>query len=160
MKETQVVCGTSLEPSDAPVADRAAELARSLSAPLVLVHVEDNAEDVDASSVPPQVAGAFETMRTRVSERTERAHHALAQEQHRLSSVCAVSTELLRGHPADALLAYIASHGARILVVGTHIPRGAEKLFGTTAERVTRRATAPVLVIPPTAARDALSSRS
>jgi nucleotide-binding universal stress UspA family protein len=53
------------------------------------------------------------------------------------------------GDPADEILRYAAMHAVELIVVGTHGRTGVSRLLlGSVAERVTRGATCPVLVVP------------
>jgi nucleotide-binding universal stress UspA family protein len=51
------------------------------------------------------------------------------------------------GHPADRLVAAAAERGASFIVVGSHGPRAS--LLGSISAEVSRRATCPVVVVPP-----------
>jgi nucleotide-binding universal stress UspA family protein len=56
------------------------------------------------------------------------------------------------GDPAHEVLRYAARHQIALIVVGTHGRTGVSRvLLGSVAERVTRGATCPVLVVPPMA---------
>jgi nucleotide-binding universal stress UspA family protein len=53
--------------------------------------------------------------------------------------------------PATAILAYASEHDCDLIVMGTHRPGGLTAILrGSTAERVRRHATCPVLMVPPT----------
>jgi nucleotide-binding universal stress UspA family protein len=53
--------------------------------------------------------------------------------------------------PADAVLAYARSEGCDLIVMGTHRRSALASLIcGSTAERVRRNATCPVVLVPPT----------
>ena len=51
------------------------------------------------------------------------------------------------GHPADRLVAAAADANASMIVVGSHGPRSS--LLGSISADVSRRATCPVVVVPP-----------
>ena len=51
------------------------------------------------------------------------------------------------GHPADRILASAAENDASLIVVGSHGPRSS--LLGSISAEVARRATCPVVVVPP-----------
>ena len=51
------------------------------------------------------------------------------------------------GHPADRLVAAAAKEHARLMVVGSHGPRSS--LLGSVSAEVSRRASCPVVVVPP-----------
>ena len=117
-----IICGVDGTQS----AERAAEVARQLSAQLGLrllfVRVVDS--------------GTSEETTATVAER-------LAQ----VSESDGWLVEV--GHPADRLVAVAKDEGARLLVVGSHGPRSS--LLGSISAEVSRRASCPVVVVPPDA---------
>jgi nucleotide-binding universal stress UspA family protein len=65
----------------------------------------------------------------------------------------AVSAVRLAEIPGRGILNYAAEVGADLIVMGTHGRHGADRLVhGSSSEYVLRRATCPVLLVPPTAA--------
>jgi nucleotide-binding universal stress UspA family protein len=59
-----------------------------------------------------------------------------------------IQTAILRGVPYEELLKYAETHGIDLIVIGTHGRKGLDRmLFGSTAERVVRNATCPVLTV-------------
>jgi nucleotide-binding universal stress UspA family protein len=69
---------------------------------------------------------------------------------HNIDNALAVTTELVDGRPADALLAAADEHEAYMLVVGGADGRGPVRgaLLGSVTYQVVHRATRPVLVVP------------
>ena len=61
-----------------------------------------------------------------------------------------IGTHLLRGMPAEAIVAYCGEKGCDLLVMGTHGRTGvARLLIGSVAERIVRTANIPVLTVSP-----------
>jgi universal stress protein A len=59
-----------------------------------------------------------------------------------------VETKVKRGRASDEICAYAADHGVSIVAIGTHGRSGLEHfLFGSTTERVLRKAPCPVLSV-------------
>ncbi|MBU3700377.1 MAG: universal stress protein [Candidatus Kapabacteria bacterium] len=59
-----------------------------------------------------------------------------------------VETKVLRGRASEEICAYAKDHGASIIAIGTHGRGGLEHfLFGSTTERVLRKAPCPVLSV-------------
>jgi nucleotide-binding universal stress UspA family protein len=56
---------------------------------------------------------------------------------------------LVGGHPADGLVAFAQERNASFVVVGNHGPRSS--LLGSVSADVARRASCPVMVVPPSA---------
>ncbi|WP_255198844.1 universal stress protein [Halorarius litoreus] len=58
-------------------------------------------------------------------------------------------TAVVTGTPADSILSYVDDHDVDCLVMATHGRRGLSRLLlGSTTERVVRRSSVPVLVVP------------
>jgi nucleotide-binding universal stress UspA family protein len=67
-----------------------------------------------------------------------------------------VTTYLVKGHPAGAIVKHAAEHCCDLIVVGTRGRAGVlAALLGSTARAVTRRAHVPVLVVQGLVDRDA-----
>lgn len=75
----------------------------------------------------------------------EEATAAIAEQLERASADDGWLVEV--GHPADRLVAAAAKENARLLVVGSHGPRSS--LLGSVSAEVSRRASCPVVVVPP-----------
>lgn len=66
----------------------------------------------------------------------------------RLGSFTNYKTEIVTGIPYDEITAAAARIGASLIVLGTHGRTGLDHiLFGSTAERVVRSASCPVLTV-------------
>jgi nucleotide-binding universal stress UspA family protein len=69
-----------------------------------------------------------------------------------------IKTEVIvdDGDAADRIVERASSEAADLMVIGTHGLRGFERfMLGSVAERVLRKATCPVMTIPPASATDA-----
>ena len=122
--------------------DYAWELANKFNAALHLVHVCD-VPSVATGSVDGYVLSYTEWTR-RLGEQAE---CELDQIRHRLEGI-PVSTEVLFGKPARAIVAAAHANNADLIVMGTH-GYGAmmHLVMGNVAERVVRTADCPVLTI-------------
>jgi nucleotide-binding universal stress UspA family protein len=57
---------------------------------------------------------------------------------------------IVTGQPAEEIVSWAAAESVQIIIVGTHGRRGLERLLiGSVADRVLRRASCAVLVVPP-----------
>jgi two-component system sensor histidine kinase KdpD len=108
-----VIAGLSSSHPAEPIIRRAAELAESADADLLVVHVADGA--------------------ARGSAHDPSEHLDLAQ------SLGGSLVEVRREDIADALAATAAEHGATAVVVGQHPSRWVELIRGSTARRLRRR---------------------
>jgi nucleotide-binding universal stress UspA family protein len=87
-----------------------------------------------AATLRAQVEAALEETLARVPQHTTRVVPAI---------------DIVTGAPADEILKAAARAGAHLVVMGTRGLGGAKTIvFGSTAERVVRAATVPVLVVP------------
>jgi nucleotide-binding universal stress UspA family protein len=122
-----IICGLD----DSASAKGAARVARGLSArlglPLVFVHV------VDADSPDGRITALVK----RLHQLTERATEL----------DCGAVWLVDAGHPSDRLLAKAAAEKASLIVVGSHGPRS--PLLRSVSAEVSRRASCPVVVVPP-----------
>jgi nucleotide-binding universal stress UspA family protein len=86
---------------------------------------------------------------TFVADVTDRAQRAL--NQHRdtvISHDVRATTRLVEGNPADAIVDHAREMNAAMVVMGTHGRSGFRRfLLGSTAERVVRMSTVPVLTV-------------
>ncbi|SDJ39649.1 universal stress protein [Natronorubrum texcoconense] len=76
-------------------------------------------------------SGLFDAARTRATDRG-----------------CEITTELLIGQPAPAIVEYALDHDVDRIVVGSHGRSGFSRvLLGSVAERIARRASVPVTIV-------------
>ena len=131
------------------VVREAVRLARGMSAPLRLVHVAHPDPDFVGYDVGPQ------SVRDQVA-RTFREEHRLLQSMANALEGDGVDVEarLLQGRVVEKILEYAERAEAGWIVVGSH-GHGAmyETLVGSVSKALLRKATCPVLVVTPRAAR-------
>jgi nucleotide-binding universal stress UspA family protein len=138
----RIVCPTDFSPTAAKAVDYAADLARSLGAELVLLHV---IPDLNYPIRGLGMAAAFPHLREEVHARANEQLGALPA---KLGQGLVVKTEVRDGAPHDVILAAAKDHGADLIVMGTHGYTGLKHaLLGSAAERVVRLATCPVLTV-------------
>lgn len=148
MPETErdvILVGSSLTPSSDLVVEVARDLARATGASLRLVHaVAYPVELFDATMLADRVLEEL-----RESERAALLHELVEQAARlgiRDQELDAVSVEV--GEPHRVLIDVAGSERPRLLVIGAAEPEGrAARAFGSTAGRVVRKATCPVLVV-------------
>lgn len=144
MEYGKICCAVDLSDASGFVLRRAAELASSVGAVLIVVHVDVGA---DTPAAPPVGAAA------------ERGAPDLAWLRRRLDALHeeaeeitggVVFVELLAGDPAEEIVRYAGRHDVDLLVLGTHGHSGMKRLvLGSVAEQVVRRAPCAVLVVRP-----------
>lgn len=124
-------------------AERAAQLARELGAPLVLLHVLPG----DALEALRNWFGASAAPATRVTEDARQRVEALAGEL-RAAHAIEVATAVGSGSVLDEILAEAERGDARLIVVGAQGEGVVRRLIlGTTAERLVRHTGRPVLIV-------------
>lgn len=120
-----VIAATDLTARSAHAAGRAARLAATLGARLILAHVEAGDGKADARPKPPSAAEAL----------ADEARHVGAEPR------------LLRGDPVESLAGLAEREGAELIVLGLHRERRVLDLLRlTTMERIVLRAPCPVLI--------------
>jgi nucleotide-binding universal stress UspA family protein len=136
--EQPIVCGTDFSAAAAEAADVAADLARRLGAPLLLVHVD---EFHGLAEVDP---GLFEAARSQEGGR-------LSREAERLRKRGAnVQEKILSGSPFDELVTVAVASQARLMVLGA-VGHGLARrlLVGSVAERTAESSPIPTLIVRP-----------
>jgi nucleotide-binding universal stress UspA family protein len=94
------------------------------------------------------------------AEAIESARAALADEVRRVTDYSRVEFEVAVGDVVTEILRVADECSADVLVVGTHGLRGLDRLMlGSVTERLLRKASSPVLVVPPAAVDAGASGR-
>jgi len=128
----RIMLATDLTPAGDRAFDRAVELAKEWDAELVVLHV------VESSAVRPW--GIDQRMRNAETEMDRLVRSA--------RQACKIMRHTLIGDPADHTLAHARDVGCDFLITGpAHGKIVGEKLLGSTAARIVRRATVPVLAV-------------
>jgi len=140
----RILLATDLTPASEAATEQALELARDLGSELLVVSV------IDEVSLP---GGGGQV--TRIDQRRD-ARNVAAQAlvlRGRQQGV-RVSFLVWEGEPGPSIVEAAASEQVDLVIVGSH-GRGAVKRFvlGSVSEYVVRRASCPVLVVRPAAAR-------
>lgn len=122
--------------------EKAAQLARVMDASVELMHVYQ----LPVFALPDS---SITVSPTYIADLTDRAQRAL--EKHRaalLADGIEASCKLMEGMPAQAIVEHANDISAEMIVMGTHGHSGFKRfLLGSTAERVVRMATVPVLSV-------------
>jgi nucleotide-binding universal stress UspA family protein len=123
--------------------DYALTLARQFSAKLLIVHVINEPVDLRGFYVPHI---SFENLEKEIAEGAAKMMDRFCAEK--LAGFDNYEQTTLTGVPYEEILRKAAESGADLIVMGTHGRKGLDHLlFGSTAERVTRTASCPVLTV-------------
>jgi nucleotide-binding universal stress UspA family protein len=141
----RVLCPVDFSPISRRALDHAAEVARWYEAELTVLHVVPLLPTVFGFPSPvalPAEPAASEAVLRELASFAERAATAARR----------AATVVREGSPAIEILHYAAEHDTDLLVLGTHGRSGFERfMIGSVAEKVLRKASCPVLTVPPRA---------
>lgn len=139
-----IVVGVDLNEADEAVIEEAVEIARATEATLHLVHVfpaETSAMDlvVYVPVDPEKRNAAIVDVQERLGERVASLEEKDIQAKGKVGF----------GHPHDEILDYAEEVNAAVIVVGTQSRNPVSRvLLGGTADKVVRRSSIPILVVP------------
>jgi universal stress protein A len=138
----KILCPVDFSPGSENAVAKARELAEAMGAELELVH----AYQLPVLALPDS---SITVSPTYVAELTSRAQQELDRHADALkASGLTVQTRVVEGNPAEAIVERAKELGASMIVMGTHGRSGFRRfLLGSTAERVVRTATVPVLSV-------------
>jgi universal stress protein A len=138
----KILCPVDFSPGSEHAVTKASELASALGAELELMH----AYQLPVLALPDS---SITVSPTYVAELTTRAQQALDKHVENLKEKgVTASTRLTEGNPAEAIVERAKEIGATMIVMGTHGRSGFRRfLLGSTAERVVRTSTVPVLTV-------------
>jgi universal stress protein A len=123
--------------------DYALTLATQFNAELTIIHVINEPVDLRGFYVPHI---SFEQLEKEIEESAVKMMATFCSSK--LGSFSNYKTVIVTGIPCDEIMAAAAKNDASLIVLGTHGRTGLDRiLFGSTAERVVRAATCPVLTV-------------
>lgn len=138
----RVICPVDRSPASRQALHHAFALARRYDAQLRVLHVVP-------PPVPTTAPGPGGVVLARRLTSTARDEIAQVVEETRNPGV-AVEIDILEGHPADVILDVVTRDTHALVVMGTHGRTGVTRmLIGSVTERVARKTTQPLLVVPP-----------
>ena len=138
----RICCGIDFSEHSRLAMEQAAELARMYDAELTLVHVHEAAPPGSGGVLlsPPELFAKMRSDAARELEAWRRQAEFIAA---RL-----VRSILLSGDAAAEILRFARDEPTQLIVMGTHGRSGLKRLvLGSVAERVSRQADCPVLVV-------------
>ncbi len=123
--------------------DCALSLARSFGARLVLLHVINEPVDLRGFYVPHI---SFENLEKEIESGAEKMMESYCRT--RLGDYTDYETSIVAGIPYEEILKKAEDDEVSLIVIGTHGRSGIDHLlFGSTAERVVKKATCPVMTV-------------
>lgn len=136
MSITTILAALAFDDPNDPVPARAQLLAKELGAKLTLLHIIEN-QALEDHLLPATAQGGSLSNR-------------LIQEARRKAELLSGTAEVVVqiGKAATAILELAQQRGADLVVIGAGKPKTIrERMFGSTADRVTRMSPAPVLIV-------------
>lgn len=123
--------------------DYALTLATQFNAELMIIHVINEPVDLRGFYVPHI---SFEQLEKEIEESAAKMMKTFCSAK--LGTFSNYKTDIVTGIPYDEIIAAAARIDASLIVLGTHGRTGIDRiLFGSTAERVVRSASCPVLTV-------------
>jgi nucleotide-binding universal stress UspA family protein len=123
--------------------DYALSLAKQYSGKLVLIHVINEPVDLRGFYVPHI---SFENLEKEIAEGAQKMMDSFCNKY--LKDFENFEQSVVSGVPADEIVKKAGECGADLIVMGTHGRKGMDHLlFGSTAERVVRYASCPVMTV-------------
>jgi nucleotide-binding universal stress UspA family protein len=145
----RLLCPIDFSDASLHAVEHAATLAGWYQATVVGLHVHNPVyAPIGTPGLPPDGGTVFAS--PAASQRVrQQLHDALAPVR---SAGAPVETAIEEGSPASQILSGVARHRADLVVLGTHGASGFERLLlGSVTEKVIRKASCPVLTVPPRA---------
>jgi universal stress protein A len=143
MNLQKILVAIDFSPDSEPAIDAALELVRGQEAQVTLLHV---CQPLPYST--PEL-GLYVPSPEIMADTLGEARRALAQYRARCAGAGAtVTTALVTGSPAEAIVRYASEHQIDLIVIGSHGLRGFRRfILGSVAEAVVRIADRPVLTV-------------
>ncbi|MFT3925191.1 MAG: universal stress protein [Myxococcales bacterium] len=140
--QKKILCPVDFSPGSETAIEKARELAGALGAELELLH----AYQMPVLALPDSSVTVSPTYLVELTNRAQQEldKHATQLEEDGITT----TTRVLEGNPAETIVDCARDTGATMIVMGTHGRSGFRRfLLGSTAERVVRMATVPVLTV-------------
>jgi nucleotide-binding universal stress UspA family protein len=140
MEINKVVVPVDFTSTTDKVVDYAVSVAEKLGAEICFLHVVSDFEGYDMMLVHP----SFNVLAADMKEKSE---NRIAELVETYAGSCG-NVEI--GDAAEKIVEYAKNEGADMIIVGTHGAKGLERIIlGSTAERVIKKASCPVLTFNP-----------
>jgi nucleotide-binding universal stress UspA family protein len=142
-KFKKILFATDFSENSEHAFDYAYSLARNYNARLVIIHVINEPVDLRGFYVPHI---SFEKLEKEIEEGAEKMMEKFCRT--RVKDFTNYETSIVAGIPYEEILKKAGEENVSLIVLGTQGRKGLDHfLFGSTAERVVRNATCPVMTV-------------
>ena len=140
MEISKVVVAVDFTSTTDKVVDYGVAMAEKLGANVCFLHVVSDFEGYDMMLVHP----SFTVLAADIKEKAEKRIADLVEQY---AGSCG---KVMIGDAAEKIVEYAKEENADMIIVGTHGAKGLERIIlGSTAERVVKKASCPVLTFNP-----------
>jgi nucleotide-binding universal stress UspA family protein len=142
-KFEKILFATDFSESSEYACDYAVSMAKKFDAPLLVVHVISEPVDLRGFYVPHI---SFDNLEKEIEEGAEKMMQRFCRTK--LNDFDNFQCTILNGIPFEEIIRKAEEEKVSLIVMGTHGRSGIDHLlFGSTAERVVRKASCPVLTV-------------
>ncbi len=140
---THILLATDFSPHAELAARRSLELAKRYGARVSIVHVLDNMILYDdfTDPIPFDQVNLYQELEKSSQQLLNRLAEKLAPEKEQLE------THLLSGNPGHEILEFADSNQVDLIVLGSHGRQGIERLLGSVAAKIVKKANCDVLTV-------------
>jgi len=143
MKVTKILIPTDFSEHSEKATDYAHALAKQFGASVVMMYVVDNSSNVPGGWYVPHISmdELYKDMEESAAKRLEKCCYETFRDMKDVQRV------IVRGVPEVEIIKYAKDNGVDMIVMGSESKKGMDVIFGSTAERVIRKADCPVLCV-------------
>jgi nucleotide-binding universal stress UspA family protein len=143
MKITKILLPTDFSELSNKATDYAHELAKQYGAAVVMMYVVDNSSNVPGGWYVPHISmdEMYKDMEKNAEKRLEKCCYETFRDLKNVERV------VVKGVPEVEIIKYASENGVDMIIMGSETKKGMDVVFGSTAERVIRKAGCPVLCV-------------
>lgn len=141
----KILCPIDFSDYSYDALEYAKDIAKTYNSKLYVLHIIYEPADFTGFYVPHI---SFDKIRSEIESGAKKIMTEVKEEK--LKDISGAETMIIFGVPSDEIVRFAKDKEIDLIVIGSQGKKGIEKMvFGSTAEKVVRKATCPVLVIKP-----------
>lgn len=143
MKITKILHPTDFSEHSKKATEYAHALAKQFGASVVMMYVVDNSSNVPGGWYVPHISmdEIYKDMEQSAAKKLEKCCYETFRDIEKVERV------VVKGVPTVEIIKYADENGVDMIVMGSESKKGMDVVFGSTAERVIRKAGCPVLCV-------------